>query len=361
MSRYRYIFCDLLTNQVIAELPCYGVYFNRRLSGKGSCTATVALDSSGYNNSDIIEATIPGRTSLYIDREGGLVWGGILWSRTYQSQSKSLSLTGETFESFFAKSYVESSLTQTNVDLRTIVVNLVNQMQAKPYSNIGIVVPSAFSGGASATVKFNDYEVWSYAKAIDQISAMEGGPEYTIEVQYDSNDNPTKVLLVGSPLGSSYYDTQLVFEYPGNVKNYWLPESASGSAVSVIGIGAGEGTKMVRDKFTNQSLLNGGYPNLQGTYTNKDTKDSAQLGGQTRAEAERLKVPVIVPTIEVRSELEPIFGSYPLGTFAKFRIDDARYDNYEQPIRIIGWEIRPTSSEQAEDVKLVVAGEDEVQ
>lgn len=351
MARYRYILCDLLTNQVIAELPFYGVYLSRKLSGKGSCTATMALDSTGYSNSDILEATNPGRTALYVDREGGLVWGGILWSRTYQSQSKSLQLTGETFESFFSKSMIESSLTQTNVDLRTIIINLVTQMQAKPYSNLGITVPSAFTGGRTTTVKFNDYEVWSYAKAIDQIATMEGGPEYTIEVQYDNNGNPSKSLLVGSPLGNSYYDTQLVFEYPGNIKNYWYPESAANSAVSVIGIGAGEGNKMTRDKFTWQDLLNAGYPNIQSVYTNKDTKDGAQLASQTKQEATRLKMPVSVPTIETRSEIEPIFGTYPLGTYAKFAITDPRFPTKtEIPIRVIGWEARPTSSDSAEEV-----------
>jgi hypothetical protein len=362
MADYRYIFADILTNQVLIELPLYGVWFTRTLNGRGAVTLSFALDSEGYSNSDVLDATTPGHTALYIERNGELVWGGILWTRTYQAQSKSLSWTGETFETFLNVNYIEYTYTQTAVDARQIIRNLVDHMQQKEAaSNLNIQLPSTFSTLNPQTITFRDYEVWSYAKAIEEIVKLENGPEWTIEVGYDSSGNPGKTLRVGAPLGASYYDTQLIFDYPGNISNYWYPENASQSAVSVIGIGAGEGNKMTRDKFTHQDLLNVGYPNIQQVFTNKDVKTGTQLGLQMRDEATRLKAPIVIPTIEVRSEMFPEFGDWNLGDYARIVIEDARFPAGQQfPIRIVGYEVRPSSSESAEDLKLVIAGTDGV-
>jgi hypothetical protein len=337
----------------------YGVSFSRRLNQAASCTCSFALDSEGYSNADVLEATVPGKTGFYIDRGGQLVWGGILWSRTYQSQAKALSFTGQTFESFLYQQYIETTQTFVSTDQRNILRSLINYMQAKPYSNVGIVVPSAFTDHITRSTVFYDYEVWSIGKAIENLVGYADGFDYTLEPQYNSSGNPSVTLLTNDVLGSSLDSTGVVLDYPGNIKNYWFPENASSGATSVIGVGAGEGSSMLRTKSSRQDLLSAGYPDIQQVYTNKDVSVADTLSSQVVQTLNQLAVPITVPTVELNPQYEPTFGSFQLGDFARLAISDPRFPGgAELSIRIVGWDAVPSESDNAEALTLVVAGQE---
>jgi hypothetical protein len=97
---YRYFLTDLLTNSVISEIPFKGVSYQRvnRRAGEFSGDIPFIAATKGL---DIYEATMPGRTGLYVMRNQVCVWGGILWSRTYNVESKTLSVSASEFTSYF--------------------------------------------------------------------------------------------------------------------------------------------------------------------------------------------------------------------------------------------------------------------
>lgn len=97
---YRYFLTDLMSNQVISEVPFTGVSFERANRRAGSFSGTIAFipETKGL---DLYEATMPGRTGLYIIRNSVVVWGGIIWSRSYDVASKNLSVNGLEFISYF--------------------------------------------------------------------------------------------------------------------------------------------------------------------------------------------------------------------------------------------------------------------
>lgn len=361
MATYRYLVGDLLTNTINAELPFYGVSFGRRLNKPGNCTFSFMLGDSQYRDQDTIDATIPGRTAFWIERDGVLIWGGIIWSRTYQSQANSLSFTGQTFESFFYKQFIETAFSRTATDQRTILKDLVTAMQAKTNANIGILLPASFTGTAiNRTVNFYPYQNWSFGKTIEYMINYSDGFDYTIEVAYDNNGNPTKALSTDNKLGVSAANTQIAFDYPGNIKNYWYPESASNSAVSMLGFGGGEAELTLMSKYTISALLAAGYPDLQESYSNRDVSVQGTLDSQTQTASTLAEVPMISPTFETNPEMEPTFGSYNLGDYIKIQLDDARFpDGKTISTRVIGYDARPTSADNQEEVKLVVSGEEE--
>jgi len=360
MATYRYLVGDLLTNTILAELPFFGVSFSRRLNKPGNCTASFLLGNSQFRDQDTIDATVPGRTAFWVERNGILVWGGILWSRTYQSQSNSLQFTGQTFESFFFKQFIEANFNKVTIDQRTILVDLVTAMQAKTGANIGILYPEAFGGTpVNRTVNFYPYQNWSFGKAIEYMINYSDGFDYTIEVGYDGSGNPTKTLTTDNKLGVSAAATQIAFDYPGNIKNYWYPESASNAAVSMLGFGAGEEALTLMSKVTISALLTAGYPDLQESYSNRDVSVQATLDSQTQTASTLAEVPMIVPTFETNPEMEPIFGSYSLGDYVNINIEDPRFPNGKIiSTRIIGYDAKPTSAETQEEVKLVTSGEE---
>jgi hypothetical protein len=102
---YRYYLTDLVSNQVIAELPFTGVSYQRLLRKAGSFSGQIpAIEAT--KNYDLYETTMPGRTGLYVLRNGVCVWGGIIWSRKYDESNKTLSVDASEFTSYFYHRFV---------------------------------------------------------------------------------------------------------------------------------------------------------------------------------------------------------------------------------------------------------------
>jgi hypothetical protein len=99
-AEYRYYVADLLTNNVLGEIPFTNVSFERSLSKAGSFSGTIpVIDATKAYN--LYENTLPGKTALYILRNGVCVWGGIIWARQYNPLQKTLIVDGNEYISYF--------------------------------------------------------------------------------------------------------------------------------------------------------------------------------------------------------------------------------------------------------------------
>jgi hypothetical protein len=106
---YRYYLTDLLSNQVIAELPFTGVSYERVLRKAGGFSGSVPVIEA-TKKYDLYETTMPGRTGLYVLRNGQCVWGGIIWSRKYDESSKTLTVDASEFPSYFYHRFIWKTL-----------------------------------------------------------------------------------------------------------------------------------------------------------------------------------------------------------------------------------------------------------
>jgi hypothetical protein len=99
-ATYRYFVTDLLTNTIIQEIPFTGVSFSRAVKGAGDFTGSIpVIDETDHL--DLYDSTMPGKTGLYVTRDGVCVWGGIIWTRSYDLVSKTLNVRGNEFTSYF--------------------------------------------------------------------------------------------------------------------------------------------------------------------------------------------------------------------------------------------------------------------
>lgn len=96
---YRYFVTDLVTNTILAEIPFQGVSWERGLRRAGTFSATIPIDTKTAHL-NLYTNTMPGRTGLYILRNGKCVWGGIVWSRSYDPSTKELTVDGAEFLSY---------------------------------------------------------------------------------------------------------------------------------------------------------------------------------------------------------------------------------------------------------------------
>ncbi|MGI8751019.1 MAG: hypothetical protein ACR2MN_01640 [Acidimicrobiales bacterium] len=105
---WTYLFADLRTNVILGQVPLAQVSFASQLNATGSFSAQVllsdpvvqrALSGVAGGAGGLLQT---GRTAIYVDMDGELVWGGILWTSTYDSTSRVVQLGG--LEAFVRRS-----------------------------------------------------------------------------------------------------------------------------------------------------------------------------------------------------------------------------------------------------------------
>lgn len=338
-GQYTYIFCDLLTNAIISVVPMSKVTFSNQLNGAGTFTGEINMGDLRIQRLNPVAATVPGRTALYIDRGGVLVWGGIVWQRRYSSQGQNASgdpgtmtVTGQEFWSYFKKLLCNPGVFISSQDqlaaARALVGTATSAVggftysgaQSSMYSNIGVLTPGATTSGVLRTVWHYSYELKPFGDMVEEMSIMDGGFDFAIDVAWNGS-TPTKTFNTGYPRrGRLATGTGLVFSYPGNVTDFDYDEDATQQATRLFVQGAGEGAAMQTSSLVANDLLASGWPLLDATISFKDnyvtgdpTVSQAALDARARAESAALKSTITLPSLYVRANLDPVLGSYITG------------------------------------------------
>lgn len=326
---YTYYFCDLLTNTILGTLPLQNVQFSNQLNGAGEFTAEVPISDRRVQALGPVALTQPGRTAVYVDRDGVLVWGGIVWTRRYSATdggaatAGTLQITGNEFWSYFGRVFANAGYSFLDVDQLTIAQSLIGtasgMAQSTAYSNIGVQVGSNTSG-IIRTLQHYSYELKPFGDAVEEMSILDGGFDFAIDVAW-VNGVPTKTFNLGYPRrGRAAYGTGLVFNFPGNIIEFDWEEDATSQATRLFVSGAGEGDSAQITNQVAQDQLNAGYPLLDATISFKDNTISpsdadtrAVLAARARAESAALAATVTVPTFMVRADRDPVLGAYIVG------------------------------------------------
>lgn len=345
MGNYTYLACDLVTNQVIAELPLTQVEAVRSLDDVGTFRGKLKLTDPNAWKVGPLTGSQPGRTALYVDLNGTLVWGGIIWTRGYTASTGLLDLQGLTFESYFDHRVLTvtagaGTLWTSPADQLAIVQALVNWLQSVGGGNIGIVVPTPASG-ILVSASWNSYEYKVIGDAIRELSQADQGFDWAVDVAYVAGV-PTKTLTLSFPRrGAAFTSSGLVFEFEaagaapdgtglratGNVYDYDWPEDATVEGITIYETGAGSGTTMLTSSYTTPALIDGGYPLLEQVYSHKDVAVQSRLNALAIAEGKSAANPVALPCLYTRPDYDPVLGSYTIGDDCRVRILDYRFNS----------------------------------
>lgn len=362
---YRYLFVDILSNRVIDELPCYGVWLSRQLSGVGQMTASLGLNSKPYRNIDIKSATTPGKTALYVLCNDLVLWGGPIWTRTYNSESRTLQLSGQTWESWPLKFYPDTSLSYTGIDQRNVVIDLLTRLQSVSLQNAQFTLPGTFTNQVVRTENFPYDDLKSYGELIKYMSEYDEGFDYEILPYMDSNGILQRYVNIGgTKLGRPQGVTGLGFDFPGGIIRYWYTENAGAGAVKVFGIGGviGDATTAIRSTYSQADIIaSGSYPLLQSVYTNGDVTVQSTLDSQTKLYGDSKRPPITSWTIDIDPTIDPIVGTWGLGDHAHIMVQDEAFFDTELStyVRVIGWELSPPAKDSKETLKLIIEGSDD--
>ena len=344
-TSYRYLFADVLTNQILAELPLTGVAFTQQLNQAGTFSGHLLVSGINAATQNLLNATIPGRCAVYVDRSGVLVWGGIIWSREYDSTSQHVKISAREWESYFERRRITSDLFYSNVDQLAVAQSLVNTAQAVPFGNIGVTVGTETSG-VLISKNFYAYERKTYFQALQDISRALNGFDFNVNVSYDSSGLPQKTLLLGYPrIGNTYSVSSIsvpVFELPGNMVEYVYPEDGTIAANTIYALGAGTNEGKLIATASDTTKTAAGWPLLEDAANYSDVADATLLQNLASGQVQAVSYPPTTLRVTVPPFQDPIFGTYSIGDQARVRILDAYFTSeLDTNYRIVGLSVQP--------------------
>ena len=346
---YTFLGCDLLTDEIIYELPMSECKWGKSLGGTGDFSGSVALGAPEYDDAEIIAATETNKTSLYIDRDGQIVWAGQIWGRKYDSESGKFNINAVEFFSYFTKRFLrvnsKTLFAIENVDQFDIMRAFVNYVQSESGGNLGIVM-DATDSGVLRDREWKGFERKEIAEAMSQLSEVRNGFDFEIGGRYNTFGVPEKFLGLYYPRrGRPSLTSELVFDYPGTIRKYEFDEDGTKQAVRTDAIGEGEGPDMKIETWMESHLLDEGYPLLDQVVDYKDVKRRPTLLSHARGDGELRQYPATTLTLKVDSLTYPQFGDWTLGDNAVIQIEDKRFPGgVVMDRRIMGWEMEQATT-----------------
>ena len=348
MTTYRYLFADLLTNEIIGELPITGVSFTQQLNQAGTLQARLLITGINTYEFNVEACTEPGRNAIYVDRDGILVWGGIIWNRTYNSAAQTINISAREFESYFERRRISTTQAFNNADQLLIARTLITNAQSVPEGDIGVIVGSETSGILVDRVYY-DYEIKGVYQAIQDLSRQNDGFDFNIKVEYDNITNePKKTLVLGYPR-SGHVDTGVgdldtpVFIFPaGNIVEYEYPEDASIAANKIFALGAGSNEGKLISIATDTAKLAAGWALLEDQSNYSDITDQTVLDELAQGQVLAVSTPPPIIKVVVPASVDPVFGTYGIGDDARLIITDPRFPTgLDQVYRIVALNVQP--------------------
>lgn len=161
--RYRYYTVNIVTNKVIGEIPFEDVNYERSVKSPGAFDGKITVTDQ-TDNLDLYNATLPGKTALYVVRNDEAVWGGIIWGRTYDLVGRSLTISASEFTSYLShrivwKTYSHSftaKLSKTSDDGYTKVSLINKSLKA------ALPLTDASGNPTVVTINFTDNNLRKY-------------------------------------------------------------------------------------------------------------------------------------------------------------------------------------------------------
>lgn len=330
MPSYRHLVADLLTGTLREEIPFSTVKYSHVLNRPGGFAATLPLRHPKATRANLD----PGRTAVYVERDGVIVWGGILWTAKASVEGATVEVGGEGFWSYFRRRLVRTTKAYAAADQCFIARDLVAYAQAQAGGDLGVVVGTETSGVLRDRTYWH-YERKNVGEAVEQLAAVQGGFDFNVDVAWVGGV-VTKTLQVQYPRRGRA--TATVFELGSNIEGLDQEIDATRQANVLDGLGAGEGSSMLIATVSDLSVVPP-YPLLEDVVTYKDTSVATTLQLSALGELVARSTPVErLPTLLAHAGPDTVIGSFITGDTVTVR-GTAGYLSVDQQMRITNYEV----------------------
>lgn len=248
------------------------------------------------------------------------------------------SATTLTYDSFSATDADSLAASGTVTLTRAVYNNTYGPFPAN--SDIGIDYSTEdFASQNLENKTYRGYELRSVGEELDEYSDTVDGFEYRIDCDYDPTTGSFTRTFVFIPIDfpnppapgevspiSRFGADELVFEFPGNIDEISIKESAENAATRFFVVGnigdLGDDASQPYAAASATDLLDAGWPLLDQEETKNDVSDEGQLYDHAERYVNEFRPPVGDMTVSVNGSLEPVVGSYFPGEWCSIIAND---------------------------------------
>lgn len=362
---YTYVIHDLATNRILEEIRLTDVKFNKPLNDCGTFNGTWKLGAKTAHL-DAYDLSMPCRRVIYAYRDDRPMWGGIIWTRKYDSATQTVALGGAEFWSYFDHRKVIPllppspglttvaglSVTYTTQDQNNIARALVALAQTHTGGNILVEPADTDLSNINRDRTYNGWDLTDVGHALENLSNVIDGPDMVFDVLPGSSA-PRRVLRVGTPWlgqqGSSWR-----WEMGGNVASYTWPSDGTRMATRAFATGQGVELGLPISVSEDTTKYAAGFPLLELEKQYGSAEDEDTLAGHAEADQQTAQMPVALPTIVVRGDVSPTAAEVNRGDDGWLVLprDPFHRDGFEGPVRIVDMNFKPGADAERVDLTL---------
>lgn len=338
-AQYTYLIADLRSNLILGEVPLTGVQFSKALCDSGTLSASLHIGSKKVQALNPQDLTTPVIRVVYVLRGQNPVWGGIIWTRSYDSASRIIKIGAADWWSYFnhrkvlpvlaPTAYTDTTYTAslatvyTGVEQNQLARNLVSLAQSHTAGNIGInVAGDSSSSGINRDRSYLGYQLKDVGSALQDLCNVLNGPDMLFDVgPTDANGVPQRLLRLGTPhLGQQ--GSAWVWELGGNLRSYTWPSDGTRMETRAFAStdGTAEGTPIAVAEDTSRYTYS--WPLLEGNQQYSGVQQSQTLIDHATSDQTVARLPVVLPTLVVDGVLSPTVDEFSVGDDARVCITD---------------------------------------
>lgn len=352
-ATYRYLVANTVTGVVMEEMSdASDVKFGWLLNRPGSFSASIPKHPSAFDYTTVY----PVKSSVFVERDGEIIWGGILWSLDASGKDNKLSVIAEGMWSYPRMRMVPSLDYSAGADVFYIVNSLIDSMQSASHGDLDfeIQLSPTSTRGFNRAPKFYAQENRTYADVIEAFSQSDTqGFDISTSFYWKTNQVIGKRLVFTYPkVGRTLTDT---FEYSAdgtygvNITDYKVVVDGKQMANKMYGFGATIDNYTLRSTQTADYISGSGsneaggsnlapfgdMPLLEGVYTRKSERLQTTLDQMTKNNLRQRETPIATLSMQLSPGTDPEPGSFYPGDIARVVIDDT-YLQFNEDHRISG-------------------------
>jgi hypothetical protein len=350
VAEYRFLAADLLTGTIREEIPFDGVKFGDVLNAPGGFSASTPL-SLARNGYDPIARNVldPGRTAIHVERDGVILWSGILWTVRANIADQTVEYGAEGLWSYFRRRIIRSDVTFAGTDQAAIAQQLLTNAQAITGGNLGIVVGTETTGRTRDRT-YLAVDRKPVAEAVEQLAAVLDGFDFSVTSAWNAGTIESTFRVHYPKRGTR---TAIVADLDGPVGGFDYTIDATVQANELTAVGADTGSGPITATVADPGTLSA-YPLLESTVSLTDVSEAATLDAHARARLAALRLPVAtIPSVTFRPSGDLTVGAITAGDELRV-IASAGYVNVDAWYRVVAWEVE-VDTNGTETIRLTFA------
>ncbi|QPB09702.1 minor tail protein [Streptomyces phage Shaeky] len=302
---YRIYLYNTKTKAVFAEIPFSALSYSYVMDEAGSATVEIPIGVPRTDGQPLTpDDLMPVRTGVVIERDGALVWGGLLWAYRLNLTARTIALSAQGYLSYWAKRMTGANgVVYKNLEQTQMVKNFITAAANSIETDVSLITPT----NMVRTRTWNKYEFKPLAEvftdladditSFDPVSGTYGGGFFLYFEPYWITEGQTIGNRVRNTPDRHPYDSGHNLQQGVNCEFPDISVDGTTLAGAAFAVGATDGTASVTPykTDTNPAQL-ATMPQVNVVLNENGIKQATSLQYKVRSALAFGSAPVILPT-----------------------------------------------------------------